>query len=643
MKNIFKFFGIFLTVLFGMTLTGCLSEDELQSADVGLHVKVFFPTKVVAGQPMTINGSGFSDATEIVFPEGITVTDFQIVSNDMIRVNAPAGIAAEGGHIIVRTAEGEAESPLPLTLGNTEISGYSADGSVPVDGGTQMTIYGTDLEFVSKIEMLDEDGNPIFVEDKVFNRKGTSTIIFTVPRKVFEGVFQGKVYTIDGKTFLMPELEYKPAVDAGYWDTVETVLWENPDPAGVGSVSWSGQYRFGLEGTDGNNECITTFPAETWDIIKNGTFILKFAPAADAYQIRATTGWWSFDGDGAYDIHGGDERIVDNGDGTFSLTYTISEEPLKSGIYDLIDSQHLLFTGSGYTPLAIVVTEEVWVPGGSIEIVRTSIWKNDGSVPAASWSGSPYRFAPETNSTGEEVYAVPTDVWEKMKTTPFNVQFKPAADWFQIRILDGWWSVGNDEKYDIKPGSEILTDNGDGTFTFVLDLQNHPEADNSLVNIIDAQHLLFAGDGFQILEMYWEEEIIVDGSKPKEVVMWEGDGSAGEISWSGQYRFALEGNDSLNECIATLPAEHWDVIKNGTFCVQFAATAAQLRITDGWWSTTWTGADIMAGDERIVDNGDGTYYIEINLDGDPLKDVIDSQHLLLTGSGYTPLKLYYNE
>ena len=639
MKNIFKFFGIFLTVLFGMTLTGCLSEDELQSADVGLHVKVFFPTKVVAGQPMTINGSGFSDATEIVFPEGITVTDFQIVSNDMIRVNAPAGIAAEGGHIIVRTAEGEAESPLPLTLGNTEISGYSADGSVPVDGGTQMTIYGTDLEFVSKIEMLDEDGNPIFVEDKVFNRKGTSTIIFTVPRKVFEGVFQGKVYTIDGKTFLMPELEYKTAVDAGFWDTVETVLWENPDPAGVGSVSWSGQYRFGLEGTDGNNECITTFPAETWDIIKNGTFILKFAPAADAYQIRATTGWWSFDGDGAYDIHGGDERIVDNGDGTFSLTYTISEEPLKSGIYDLIDSQHLLFTGSGYTPLKIVITEEVWVPGGSIEIVRTSIWKNDGSVPAASWSGSPYRFAPETNSTGEEVYAVPTDVWEKMKTTPFNVDFAATGDWFQIRILDGWWSVGNSDANDITPNYEGLIKNDDGTFTIVLDLPSNPD----LVAVLDEKHLLFAGDGFQILEMYWEEEIIVDGSKPKEVVMWEGDGSAGEISWNGTYRFALEGNDSLNECIATLPAEHWDVIKNGTFCVQFAATAAQLRITDGWWSTTWTGADIMAGDERIVDNGDGTYYIEINLDGDPLKDVIDSQHLLLTGSGYTPLKLYYNE
>ena len=503
MKNIFKFFRAFLTVVLAASLTGCLAEDQLESADEGLNIKVFFPTKVVKGQPMTINGGGFSDVTEIVFPgteEGIVVTDFQIVSNGMIRVDAPAGISAEGGKILVRTEAGEqAESPLPLTLGNTDITGYSADGSVPVDGGSQITIYGTDLEFITAVELLDADGNPALIEDKLFNRKGTSSVIFTVPRKVFEGKFQGKVYTIDGKTFLMPELEYKPASDGGYWETVETVIWENADPEGVGSVSWSGQYRFGLEGKDGNNECIATFPAETWDIIKNGTFILKFAPAADAYQIRATTGWWSFDGDGVYDIHGGDERIIDNGDGTFSLAYTISEEPLKSGIYDLIDDQHLLFTGSGYTPLKLVVTEEVWVPGGSVEIVKNVFWKNED---------------PEGN---------------------------------------------------------------------------------------------------------------------------------GEISWSGQYRFGLEGTDGNNECIATFPAETWDIIKNGTFRMKFAATAAQLRITTGWWSTTWTGNDIMAGDERIVDNGDGTYYIEINLAGDPILDLLDEQHLLFTGGGYTPLELYTEE
>ncbi len=541
MKNIFKFFGAFLTFVLTFALTGCVEETLETTADVGLHIKVFFPTKVVEGQPMTINGCGFAEATEIVFPGDVKVTDFQIVSNDMIRVTAPAGIAAEGGNIVVVTPDGEAESPLPLTLGETVISGYSATPEVEVEGGTQMTIYGTDLEFITRIELMDEDGNPIFVENASFIRKGTSSIIFTVPRKVFEGEIEGKIYTVDGRVFTMPKFIYKPASDGGHWETVEHVIWENPDPAGIGSVSWSGQYRFGLDGTDGGGECVATFPAETWDIIKNGTFILKFEPAADAYQIRATTGWWSFDGDGVNDIHVGDERIVDNGDGTYSLAYTLTEEPLKSGIYDLIDSQHLLFTGSGYTPLKLVYTEEVWV-GGTIEIVRTSIWKNDGSVAGATWSGgSPYRFAPEFNSTGEEVYAVPADTWEKMKTTAFKVDFQKNADKFAIRILDGWWTVGNNDANDITPTYEGLVDNGDGTYTFTVDLASKPD----LVAVLDAQHLLFAGDGFTILDMYWEEEVIVNGDTPTEVVLWEGEAIA--TGWANQPNILSDAGVELQE------------------------------------------------------------------------------------------------
>ena len=570
MKNIFKFFGTILTVvLAAFSMTGCLAEDDLGTADVGLHVKVFFPTKVVKGQPMTINGGGFSNVTEIVFPgaeEGIVVTDFQIVNNGMIRVDAPAGISPEGGKILVRNEAGEqAESPLPLTLGNTEITGYTQFEGV-VSGGSQMEIFGTDLEFVNMVEMLDEDGNPVFIDDNLFNRKGTDKIIFTVPKKVFNGTFQGKVYTIDGKEFLMPEYTYEPGADGGYFETVEHVIWENPDPEGIGSVNWSGQYRFYGEGNaDSNNECIAMISAAHWDVIKNGTFYLKFAPAADAYQIRANTGWWSFDGDGVHDIHGGDERIIDNGDGTFSLAYTLSEEPLKSGIQGLIDEQHLLFTGSGYTPLMLYYTEDVWVPGGAVEIVRTSIWKNDGSVPAATWSGSPYRFAMEgKDGLNECVATIAPETWEKMKTTPFMVDIQPAGDWFQIRILDGWWSVGNNDANDITPQYEGLVDNGDGTFTFVVDLPSKPD----LIPVLDDQHLLFAGDGFTILEMYWEEEVLVPGGgTPTEVVLWEGEAIA--TGWANQPNILSDAGVELQEAGAqpgqTIylymepidPAQHW--------------------------------------------------------------------------------------
>lgn len=608
MKNIFKFFRAFLTVVLAASLTGCLAEDQLESADEGLNIKVFFPTKVVKGQPMTINGGGFSDVTEVVFPgteEDIVVTDFQIVSNGMIRVDAPAGISAEGGHILVRTEAGEqAESPLPLTLGNTDITGYSADGSVPVDGGSQITIYGTDLEFITGVELLDADGNPALIEDKLFNRKGTSNVIFTVPKKVFEGKFVGKVYTIDGKTFLMPELEYKPASDGGYWETVETVLWENADPEGVGSVSWSGQYRFGLEGKDGNNECIATFPAETWDIIKNGTFILKFAPAADAYQIRATTGWWSFDGDGVYDIHGGDERIIDNGDGTFSLAYTISEEPLKSGIYDLIDDQHLLFTGSGYTPLKLVVTEEVWVPGGSVEIVRTSIWKNDD--PAGNgetgWGGK-YRFCLEGHDANNECIAeIPADLWEKMKAETFYLHFQ-GSDWVDMKVTSGWWN--NDwTGANIQTGDERFVDNGDGTFTLAITFEGDP-----ILDVLDEQHLLFTGGGYTPLELYFEEEVLIPGGgAPKEVVLWEGEAIADD--WGNQPTILSDAGLELVDAGATVGQTLY-------FYFEPLEDAWQVKIVEGHWGPTYAAicseGNDNGGEFTVYDlaGNDGKFGLEL--------------------------------
>ena len=97
MKKIFKYFGLFLSVVLVGALSSCARISEDETADLGLGIKVFFPTKVVAGQPMTVNGSGFSDVTEIEFPGGVKVTGFELVSNEMIRVLAPAGISAGGG------------------------------------------------------------------------------------------------------------------------------------------------------------------------------------------------------------------------------------------------------------------------------------------------------------------------------------------------------------------------------------------------------------------------------------------------------------------------------------------------------------------------------------------------------------------
>ena len=626
MKKIFAYFGLMLSIALVGVFTACNPTEIDDQAEAGLGIKVFFPTKVVAGQPMTISGTGMADVKEVVFPTGVTVTAIEHVGNGMIRVTAPAGIAAGGGKLIVRSADDEAESSQDLTLGHTVVSGFSKQDGEEIGGGEQLTVFGTDLEFISGCELLDPDGNPLILNDEDFYRKGTSTVIITIPKKIFEGTWTGKLFTFDGQEIPFPELTYTPASDGGHWETVETILWQNE----LGkAVSWSGDYRFAVEGRETGEE-IYAFPQDIWDKLKSETFYLTVT-ATDP-QIRVTTGWWSGSWEDKDFQPGNDERLVDNGDGTFTLEINLS----NASFLELMDEQHLLFTGDRYTPVKIFFKEDVWVDGGGhMEIVKTSLWKNELGK-AVSWSGD-YRFAVEGRETGEEIYAFPQDIWDKLKSETFYLDLTATDP--QVRVTTGWWSGSWCDK-DFQPGNDDrLVDNGDGTWTLEINL-----SDASFLELMDEQHLLFTGDRYTPIEIYFKEEVWVDGGDggPKETVFWQNDGGPA-VSWSGTYRYAVEGRETGEE-IAAFPQDIWDKLKSKTFYLMVTATDPQIRVTTGWWSGSWEDKDFQPGnDERLVDNGDGTWTLEINLSNASFLDLMDEQHLLFTGDRFTPVKLFFLE
>ena len=650
MKKIINYFNTLLAVVFvAITFTAC-SDDDLGLSGQKLGIKTFFPTKVVTNQPLTINGTGLGGVQEIEFPGGAKVTDFEIVSQDMIRVNTPAGIPEEGGKIIVRSATDVAESPVSLTLGHTVVSGFSKQPGEAATGGELITVYGTDLEFINSVELLDADGNPQLIDQKDFYRKGTGNLIFRVPLKnIFKGSFVGTLHTYDGKSIAMPELAYEPSADEGHWEKQRTTIWKNNGERGV--IDWGNvNCRFGLEGTDGNNECVATIPAELWEKMKAGTFYMQFKPESDSYQIRVTTGWWSVQWLGSdNDIAPWNmaERIIDNGDGTYYIEINFGDDPIVASL----DEQHLLFTGAGYTLQEIYFEEDVWVDGGGhMEIVKTTFWENNGEKGVIDWGNVNCRFALDGNDGNNECVATfPEEVWEKIKTGTFYMRFKPDSDSYQIRVTTGWWSVqwlGSDN--DIAPWNmaERIIDNGDGTYYIEINFGDDP-----IVASLDEQHLLFTGAGYTLLELYFQEEVWVGGGGgPKENVFWENNGAKGVIDWGNvNCRFALDGNDGNNECVATFPEDVWEKIKTGTFYMTFTPDGDwyQIRITNGWWDTQWQGSDNdfspnnMA--DRIIDNGDGTFTIEINFGDDPIVGTLDEKHLLFTGSGYTLVKLYFLE
>ena len=492
MKQIFKYLGVLMSVAL-LAFTACTPKEEYESADVGLNIKAFFPTKVVTGQPMTINGSGFNDVKEIVFPGGVSVSDFEHVGNDMIRVNAPSGISAEGGPIKVRTNEDEVESRVLLTVGNTVVSGFSKQAGEEINGGEQLSIFGTDLEFISRVELLDTDGNPLVLEDEDFYRKGTSLVTITIPKKtIFDGAFVGYVYTIDGKVFPLPELTYIPVSDGGHWETVETVIWEND--GSHGAVSWSGDYRFAGEGFSTGEE-IAIIPADVWEKMKSETFYITVQ--SENPQIRITTGWWSVTLT-PDDFMPGNELLVDNGDGTWTLAVNLADNP---DLLAALDVQHMLITGDRFTPLELYFEETIWVDGGGDDGPKeTDFWKNDGDA-VISWS-SLYRFCLEghdTNPAGKECLAeFPQDVWDKVKTGTFYIQLKPTADWFNVRVTTGWWDP-NWNGGDIGANDERMVANEDGTYHIELNLTG----DQAFVDAIDDRHILFTGEGYIPLRLYF--------------------------------------------------------------------------------------------------------------------------------------------
>lgn len=369
MKHIINYLGTLLAVvLISTTFTACSDKDDAGSANVGLGIKVFSPTKVVANQPMTINGSGFEAATEIEFPNGVKVTNFEIVSDDMIRVDAPSGIAAEGGKIIVRTADGEAESRLPLTLGHTNVTGFDKQPGDNITGGNQITVYGTDLEFIKAVELLDADGNPQLIDQKDFYRKGTNTLIFTVPKtNIYTGTFVGKLYTYDGQVISLPELSYEPAA-SGHWETQEINIWSgSEDMAGWGN-NWSVKAQWFSDQNVAVGEKIRIYLDVYADFaqvkVENGEWTAPPIQGLAADQIFRNSdltpeGYWEFEVDDAI------------------LPWLLNGDSWGNG-------DALILHGEGCNIVKITVVREVWVEEGEggpneYDIKLFTVYQNEGS------------------------------------------------------------------------------------------------------------------------------------------------------------------------------------------------------------------------------------------------------------------------
>nr|ACA61143.1 putative polygalacturonase [uncultured microorganism] len=462
MKKIFKLFGAFLIAALMGAFSACNILDPNHGLeDLGLGIKVFFPTKVVTGQPMTINGSGFLGAREIVFPGNVKVTDFEIVSNDMIRVTAPAGIAAEGGKLVINTADQTAESRLDLTLGSTQVSGFSKQEGEEIAVGEQLTIYGQDLEFINKIELLDADNNPLYVDEINFYRKGSSEVIVTIPKQVLIGTFAGKIHTYDGREFSIPELMYT-AAGGGHWETTETTIWDQE----TAFADWSATIVIG--------------PEKFADVKEGDIIRVYIKDKGDDYNpiFKHVDSWGDWN---EFQANKTDE------DGYF-------EAPVPADAIPELQTSGLRFQGIGFTIVKVGLIQETWVDGGGHwETQKSVIW--DQETAFADWSATivigPEQFADVVEGGIIRVYI-------KDKGDDYNPIFKHVDSW-------GDWNEFQANKTD-----------EDGYFEAPVPADAIPELQTS--------GLRFQGIGFTIVKVELIQDVWVDGGghwESQKIVLWD--------------------------------------------------------------------------------------------------------------------------
>ena len=407
MKKIFAYFGTMLSVALLGALTACNPQETVNEETAALSIKTFFPAKVVANQPMTVNGNGMDAVREVVFPGGVSVTDLEHVGDGMLRLTAPAGIAAAGGPLTVRTADDEAVSRFDLTVGNPVVTGFSKHEGESVEFGELFYIYGKDLEFLSSLELLNADGEPYLIPESLFYRKGTSSVIVKIPQDTFEGTFPGKVRSIDGKSFDVPELTYAPPAGGGHWEHQEVTVFDTETVFD----SWS---------------ATLVVPAGRFmDVVEGAIIRVNYKDkGTDFNPIYKHVGSW-----GDWNEF---QDLIEHADGYFQSTVTAE-------VMDELKSEGLRFQGLGFTVTSVVLIQDVWVEEEE-KPTEMTIWEQE--VVFDSWSAT-LVVDPSMFAKAQPGYIV--RVFIKDKGTDYNPIYKHVGSWGDWNEFQG--SISHTDDY----------------------------------------------------------------------------------------------------------------------------------------------------------------------------------------------------
>lgn len=196
---------IYVLLLLSLAILGVAhscTDEPAEEIPHGVQIKAFSPVAVMQNTPMIITGANLDQVTEIIFPGEISVSDFEAVGSNMIRVSVPAGVSE--GTLRLKSADGTAESALVMHPAKPGITSMEpGDEAHELD---VITFKGEDLDCISRIVFPAAEGDDVVVYAMSFMRKSSGHLKVRVPVGVRNGMAAIRLIALDGSELVSTEI-----------------------------------------------------------------------------------------------------------------------------------------------------------------------------------------------------------------------------------------------------------------------------------------------------------------------------------------------------------------------------------------------------------------------------------------------------
>lgn len=324
----------------GLCFTAC--QDDTIGAAQNLSITSFYPTIVMEGTEVEVNGTALSRVTEVVFPGGVVSTDINVVDDRILTVVAPAGVSQTDEPLVVRAEDEEAQSRQTIREANPTFNLYTYSDNAGAVTGTDLTIGGQDLLLVDALT-LDNGEESLTIPALEMSRKTNDAIKIRIPddAPLGEGIHVTLTFK-NGTTMALPDLEIIEGTGGGTWVETEKVLYEG-DPVVTGS--WAAYAQI---------------PAASLTDLKEGDIIrVYFTDASTGAQgsLKSTSDWQGLTPELEYFDLTADEIAA----GYYIRTVT-------ADMVAALEGADLIVAGQNYTITKVSLFTSVWVEGGDTDL-----------------------------------------------------------------------------------------------------------------------------------------------------------------------------------------------------------------------------------------------------------------------------------